>query len=327
MSPHVNTYLREYGHLTLAYAAANGHQAIVKSLWQRGVSINNKIDEFGETPLSAAAANGHVHVVRFLIDKGARLLSKGVTPLHRAAQNGHVAVARVLLQQCEVDYARASYPHTMDPQIMLMALDRSGERPLQKAARNGHHEVVKVMLVYAPSKGPNFYCMRKNIEKALCVAAANGHLEVIKLLNHDTNFDVDLNISDKHGQTPLISAAKRNHTLVIQWLLAQDVVHSRDGSSVRTAMHHAVSGGHEEAVQASLEHDPHLVDPEMLFSAAQAGFDHLLETLIDALRKQETSSSPERTKVMILVARQKALEIGFQETAQLLDTCWKRKSS
>ncbi|KAL8685829.1 MAG: hypothetical protein Q9224_005653, partial [Gallowayella concinna] len=149
MSPPVSTYLREYGHLTLGYAAANGHQTIVNSLLREGVSIDNEIDQLGETPLSAAAANGHVHVVRFLIDKGAQLLTKGVTPLHRAAENGHAAVARVLLQQHEVDDARASFPNPM-----LIALDQSRETPLHKAARNGHHEVVKVMLDHSLVPGP-----------------------------------------------------------------------------------------------------------------------------------------------------------------------------
>lgn len=95
---HYNFSVQRYGHVPLSLACANGHEAVVEILCQRGAPINKKIDSSGMTALSTAASNGHDYLVRNLIAKRARILGTGTTPLHCAAENGHDVVARTLLQ-------------------------------------------------------------------------------------------------------------------------------------------------------------------------------------------------------------------------------------
>jgi ankyrin repeat protein len=49
----------------LSQAAANGHEAVVKLLLEKGASIDSR-DKFGFTPLSRAVANGHEAIVQLL---------------------------------------------------------------------------------------------------------------------------------------------------------------------------------------------------------------------------------------------------------------------
>ena len=91
-------------HRALVHASANGHEAIVEILCQRGAQIYARYDEsHGISALSAAASNGHDHVVRLLLAKGARVLTTGTTPLHCAAEKGHDVVVRTLLDD-NVEY-------------------------------------------------------------------------------------------------------------------------------------------------------------------------------------------------------------------------------
>lgn len=189
----LSTFVQRHSHITLALAAANGHQAIVESLWREGALFDVEVDRLGETAISAAAANGHDEVVRFLITKGARLLRNGSTPLHRAAESGHATVVRTIFQLSKF----------LDPYDLPCALDHAGETPLHHAARNGRADVVKVMLEYVPAterllgaRTPAPY-----ERTAMNLAIVNGHLSVFSLLqiaSYDTRA-----MTDGRGQTLL----------------------------------------------------------------------------------------------------------------------------
>jgi hypothetical protein len=95
-----------YGRTPLAWAAGNGHEAVVKLLLEKGAELETKgIKDkfFGMTPLAWAAGNGHEAVVKLLLEKGAELETKsgsfGRTPLAWAAGNGHEAVVKLLLEK------------------------------------------------------------------------------------------------------------------------------------------------------------------------------------------------------------------------------------
>ena len=65
--------------------AANGHEAVVKLLLEKGAELEAK-DSDGRTPLRRAAENGHEAVVKLLLEKDAELEAKdsfGRTPLWR----------------------------------------------------------------------------------------------------------------------------------------------------------------------------------------------------------------------------------------------------
>lgn len=77
-------------------AALNGDTDLVKALIAKGAEVNKK----GWAPLHYAAANGHDDIVRLLIDNSAYIDAaspNGTTPLMMAARGNHVTTMKVLL--------------------------------------------------------------------------------------------------------------------------------------------------------------------------------------------------------------------------------------
>ncbi|KAI4263881.1 MAG: hypothetical protein L6R42_000983 [Xanthoria sp. 1 TBL-2021] len=307
---YAHVYIKDYAHITLALAAANGHQAIVGILLQQGVSVDEQVDMCGETAMSAAAANGHDHVVRILVANGARILREGVTPLHRAAEYGHATVACTILQEL-VDHAKYDYPNVVDPFQIFHALDREGETPLHQAARNGHADVVQVMLGHAPAAKESWLLATTPVSShertALHLAAANGHLAVVRLLRGYGS------LADGNGQEPLVLAAKGNHVPVVEALLKANWA----------ALAQAVTKGHQEVVQILLDHCPMLVSPDLLVLAARYEHEVILELLIKTHRKGDMHLSyADSTTKLLKEAFKQAREDKLQEAARLLDSYW-----
>lgn len=312
ISPYSTFSVRHYGHIPLSLASANGHEAIVEILCQRGAPINKKIDDSGKTALSAAASNGHDHVVRNLIAKRARLLQTGTTPLHCAAENGHDVVVRTILQ------TNAYYDHKDDPPNVLFiphlagALDREEETPLHKAARNGHRAVVEELLELSPviqkwiSAGTKPLPYWGGLEKQMAIhlAASNGHVGVLELLSSRVSIDS----RTSRGRTPLLVAAAEGHVPAIQWLYRNGANANMVDENGHNAIATAVIRGHEEAVQALVElQQP--ITPGLLVLAAGKRQEAVLPTLIERVPKDLLKEA-----WMIALAEKQV------EAAQLLST-------
>jgi ankyrin repeat protein len=173
-----------HGMTPLSWAAARGHEAVVKLLLETGkVEVDSKDTKYGQTPLSRAAENGHEAVVKLLLDTGkVEVDSKdkdGRTPLSWAADGR-----------------------------------TDGRTARLRAAVRGHEAVVKLLLetgkVEADSKD-------KYGRTPLSWAAVRGHEVVVKLLLETGKVEVDS--KDKDGRTPLSRAAETGHEATVKQLL------------------------------------------------------------------------------------------------------------
>ncbi|CAH2906268.1 MAG: FOG: Ankyrin repeat [uncultured Paraburkholderia sp.] len=84
------------GENAMMMAALNGDLGFVKQLIAKDAEVNKK----GWAPLHYAAANGHDDVVKLLLDHSAYVDAgspNGTTPLMMAARGGHVSTVKLLL--------------------------------------------------------------------------------------------------------------------------------------------------------------------------------------------------------------------------------------
>lgn len=88
----------EYGETALMLAAFKGNMPLVEKLLAEGASVN-RIG--GWTPLHYAAAQGHNDIVKLFLEKGARVnvqTYSGITPLYMAARKPSREVVMTLLR-------------------------------------------------------------------------------------------------------------------------------------------------------------------------------------------------------------------------------------
>jgi hypothetical protein len=186
------------GQTALVWAAAQGHEAVVKLLLEKGAEIEENDCSYGQTVLLRAAVQGHEAVVKLLLEKGAEIETMdnyGRTALARAAQYGRETVVKLLVEKgAEIE-----------------AEDRNGQTALAWAAQYGREAVVKLLL----EKGAEIEAKDQNGQTALAWAAQYGHEAVVKLL---VEKGAEIEAKDQNGQTALARAAQHGREAVVKLL-------------------------------------------------------------------------------------------------------------
>eukprot|EP01041_Mallomonas_annulata_P000700 gene700-1341_t len=188
------------GSTLLHLAAATGHLKIMKTLVEKGLSVNALALE-SLTPLHYACGKGHLECSKYLCTHGALATEQdhnGNTYLHLAAEKGHNDIVAWLAKEI----------------VHIDCRNNNGSTPLHIACLLGHNVVVKTLITLGAH--PN----SRNSEglTPMHCCAIKGHLEVAQILiKHGS----DVFSKDADGQTPLDIAMKIGYTKLSNWLLKQ----------------------------------------------------------------------------------------------------------
>ncbi len=215
-----------YGANALMLALNNNHLKISNLLIKAGISIDTP-DKKNRTPLMIAVSVGSLDLTRFLINKGADVNARNInkkTALMIASEKGYLDIVKLLIQE----------------KGRLDLKDRYGRKAWNFAADNEHLKLVEFL-----SK------KEINNQSNLFYAVSHGLYGVVKVL---LNLNVNTEVFDDEGWTPLMWAANNNLTNIVQILLEKGaLLNGSNGTNSTfsgwTPLMLASGGGHLETVK------------------------------------------------------------------------------
>lgn len=101
------------------------------------------------------------------------------------------------------------------------------------------------------SQGADPHILAKERESALSLASTGGYTDIVGLL---LERDVDINIYDWNGGTPLLYAVRGNHVKCVEALLARGADLTTEADSGYTPMDLAVALGYRKVQQVIENH-------------------------------------------------------------------------
>ena len=185
----------EDGRSALWWAASQGHERVVKVLYQKNASADSAVALF--------ARRGKLQALEILIASGVPLTvtnDKGQTGLHLAARYGKLDVVKMYLKRG----------------LDIHITDDKGYTALHRASGYGHTKVARFLL--EQGSNPNWKG-RSNLWTPVSLAARYGHLDILKMLHQKGG---DLKAVTHKGWSPLMLAERGEYPLVIQYLLEND---------------------------------------------------------------------------------------------------------
>jgi len=191
----------------------------------------------GITALTSAAIKGNLDVLNVLIKYDANLESTSMfeqTPLMLAEAYGHVELVEALLQ------AKAK----------VNAQNNGGFSALHYATAN--ITIVDLLFEY----GANINIKSISYVTPIFTAASFKRLERLDVVEYLIEKKVDINVTTKFGQTPLMAAARNGHFGIVQALLQEKAEVNAQMIDGFSALHFAAESGHLKIVQELLKQNP-----------------------------------------------------------------------
>lgn len=172
------------GFTLMSYAAANGHESVIRYLIQKGLDCNTP-NLYGWSPLMQAAYYGWLPAVGRLLDCGARINdvnNLGTTALLCACKNGYYSIAEMLIKK--------------GAEVNAPEKNSCGFTPLMAACQSGNEQMVRLLLTHGAD--PNAK-LKGSGWTALMLASLNNHKEVVKILLANGADKESVNASGKNA--------------------------------------------------------------------------------------------------------------------------------
>jgi ankyrin repeat protein len=280
-----------YKQLTaLHFAAANGHEEVVKLLLKRGADATI-VNALGAIPLSTACEGGHLGVAQLLLDhQGLQALgmtpTTGPTPLHHAARWGREDVVKFLLSKgADANSQR-----------------RNGWTPFTEASSNGHVGVARMLLEHMEVQDVD--TRDSSGMTALHWAAGGGREDMVAFL---LNKGANANIQDGEGRTPFLDMAYNSgHVgvarLLLEHMVGEDVnAGDLDG---QTALYYAAGNGNDDllALLLSKGADATITTDEGLtpfMQASGSGYAGMARVLLEHVGGQGVDTQDDKGKTAL----------------------------
>ncbi|CAH2293429.1 DNA-binding RFXANK isoform X1 [Pelobates cultripes] len=152
--------------------------------------------------------------------------------VHQLAAQGELSQLKDYLQKDET---------------LLNRQDERGFTPLMWAAAFGEIETIQHLL----DMGADPHILAKERESALSLASTGGYSDIVTLL---LKKEVDINIYDWNGGTPLLYAVRGNHVKCVEVLIEHGADITMEADSGYTPMDLAVALGHKKVQQVIENH-------------------------------------------------------------------------
>jgi ankyrin repeat protein len=230
------------GLTALVFAAREGDLESSKALLDAGADVN-QVTEYGWTPLLTAVNNRNYVLAKYLIERGANVNTPnkgGWTPLYLATDNrniegGDYPVPKADLDHLEIITLLLEKGANVNAKVKDDTLTRTiftmqwffedGATPFIRAAQSSDTVLMKLLLKYgadpkaATALGDNALTACAGIgwvEGVTYERSAKENLEAIRML---LDLGIDANYANNEGRTPLMGAAMKGRTEVIQLLV------------------------------------------------------------------------------------------------------------